>query len=119
MNGVSTRPRPWRSQPLGVQGLGDLTKTDPDGDHAEDPPDRRRLVLTDLAHDMRAAAAISKDWDVAVAEHDAADDVPALRLDLQGIARPLAGLGPLQLRCEVRDGHDELIDRAVESNLVP
>src|SRR5437660_1206470 len=112
-------PRSWRSQPFGVQGLGDLPEADAGPDHGEDPPDRRRLVLTDLAHDVRSLAAFTEDGDVAVAEDHAADDVPALCLDLQGVARPLARLGPLQLGRKIRDRHDELIDRAVEPDLLP
>src|SRR5262245_46133400 len=67
---------------------------------------------------MRPLTALAQDRDVTVAEDDAADDVPTLRLDQQSIACPLARLGPLQLGREIRDRHDELVDRAVEPDLL-
>ncbi len=36
--------------------------------HAENSPDSRCIILTDLAHDMRTLTTLSYDWDVAVAE---------------------------------------------------
>jgi len=46
-----------------------------------------RLVLADLAYNVRALTTSVHDWDVAVAEDGAAGHIPALSLELERITQ--------------------------------
>src|SRR5437899_12708538 len=95
---------------LGVQRPRDRPEPGAPGRHAENVSDGRRLVLADLADDVRALTTLVADWDVAVAEHGAAGNIPALSLELKRITGALACLRALQLGRKVRDRHDQLVD---------
>ena len=57
------------------------------GRHAENVLDGCRLVLADLAYNVRALTTSVHDWDVAVAEDGAAGHIPALSLELERITQ--------------------------------
>src|SRR5207245_10897993 len=71
---------------LGVQRPRDRPESGAPGRQAENVSDGRRLVLADLAYDVRALTALVDDGDVAVTEDGAAGHIPALSLELMGLS---------------------------------
>src|SRR5947208_17011798 len=68
------------------QRLRDRPESGAPGRQAENVSDGRRLVLADLAYDVRALTALVDDGDVAVTEDGAAGHIPALSLELMGLS---------------------------------
>src|SRR5947209_15498244 len=115
---MATGTSPRGAYTLGVQRPRDRPESGAPGRQAENVSDGRRLVLADLAYDVRALTALVDDGDVAVTEDGAAGHIPALSLELERITGSLAGLRALQLGRKVRDRHDQLVDGALEPHLM-
>src|SRR5215470_17128942 len=115
---MPSRAGPRSGRALDIQSHRDLLLSVAVGHHLEDPPHDRRLVIANLPDNMRSPATLIEHGDISVAEDGTAGDVSALRLELERVASPLTGLRALQLCGEVRDRHDELVDRAFETDLV-